>query len=51
MANKAMKDRHWERMSELCQYTFDIELETFNLATIMEAPLLEHKDDVEVQFI
>ncbi|XP_058810344.1 dynein axonemal heavy chain 8 [Phymastichus coffea] len=47
MANKAMKERHWDRMSELCNYTFDIESETFNLASVMEAPLLEHKDEVE----
>lgn len=48
MANKAMKDRHWERMSQLCNYTFDVESENFTLASVMEAPLLTHKDDVEV---
>ncbi|OXU30794.1 hypothetical protein TSAR_013179 [Trichomalopsis sarcophagae] len=47
MANKAMKDRHWERMSQLCNYTFDVESENFTLASVMEAPLLKHKDDVE----
>lgn len=45
-----MKERHWDRMTELCNYTFDIESETFNLASVMEAPLLEHKDEVEVLF-
>jgi len=48
MADKAMKDRHWQRLSILCQYTFDIESETFTLASVMEAPLLKYKDDVEV---
>lgn len=48
MANKAMKDRHWERMSKLCNYTFNIESETFILADVMKAPLLKFKDDIEV---
>jgi len=48
MADKAMKDRHWQRLSELCQYTFDVESETFTLASVLHAPLLEFKDDVEV---
>lgn len=49
MANKAMKDRHWERMSNLCNYFFDVESDTFLLQHVMEAPLLKHKDDVEVK--
>lgn len=48
MANKAMKDRHWEKLSKLCQYFFNVESETFTLANIMQAPLLKYKDDVEV---
>ena len=51
MADKAMKDRHWERMSKLCNYVFDIESESFTLADVMKAPLLKHKDDVEVSAI
>ncbi|XP_025155775.1 dynein heavy chain 8, axonemal [Harpegnathos saltator] len=47
MANKAMKERHWERMSKLCKYFFDVESVTFTLAHIMQAPLLKYKDDVE----
>ncbi|XP_023289113.1 dynein heavy chain 8, axonemal, partial [Orussus abietinus] len=47
MANKAMKDRHWERMSKLCNYFFDVESENFTLANAMEAPLLKYKEDVE----
>ncbi|XP_046493196.1 dynein axonemal heavy chain 8 [Neodiprion pinetum] len=47
MANKAMKDRHWERMSKTCNYFFDVESESFTLANVMEAPLLKHKDEVE----
>ena len=48
MANKAMKERHWDRMSKLCNFQFNVESENFTLANVMEAPLLDHKDDVEV---
>ncbi|CAD1473088.1 unnamed protein product [Heterotrigona itama] len=47
MANKAMQDRHWERMSKLCKYYFDVESEAFTLANVMQAPLLKYKDEVE----
>ena len=47
MANKAMKERHWERIASLTGHTFDVESESFQLRNIMEAPLLEHKDDIE----
>ncbi|XP_043247781.1 dynein axonemal heavy chain 8 [Colletes gigas] len=47
MANKAMQERHWERMSKLCKYHFDIESDVFTLANVMQAPLLKYKDDVE----
>ncbi|XP_018342058.1 PREDICTED: dynein heavy chain 8, axonemal [Trachymyrmex septentrionalis] len=47
MANKALKDRHWERLSKLCKYFFDVESETFTLANVIQAPLLKYKDDVE----
>ncbi|XP_036143732.1 dynein heavy chain 8, axonemal [Monomorium pharaonis] len=47
MANKAMKNRHWEKLSKLCKYFFDVESETFTLANVMQAPLLKYKDDVE----
>nr|CAI5817756.1 unnamed protein product [Callosobruchus analis] len=47
MANKAMKDRHWKRLSNLTGYAFDVESPTFTLRNVMEAPLLQYKDDVE----
>ena len=47
MANKAMKDRHWERIATLTGHTFDVHSENFLLRNIMEAPLLPHKDDIE----
>lgn len=48
MANKAMKARHWDRIAALTGHTFDIESESFSLRNIMEAPLLKHKEDIEV---
>ena len=47
MANKAMKDRHWERISKCTSHTFDFDNENFTLRNIMEAPLLKHKEDIE----
>ena len=49
MANKAMKDRHWERMAKLTGHTFDFDSEGFTLRDIMKAPLLKYKEDIEVQ--
>ena len=47
MSNKAMKDRHWERISAATSHTFDIHSDSFILRYIMEAPLLQYKDDIE----
>ena len=49
MANKAMKERHWERLAALTGHTFEVESENFLLRNIMEAPLLENKEDIEVR--
>lgn len=48
MANKSMKRRHWDRIATLTGHQFDVESVTFTLQSIMEAPLLIHKDDIEV---
>ncbi|XP_066913562.1 dynein axonemal heavy chain 5-like [Clytia hemisphaerica] len=47
MANKAMKARHWKKIGEITNHQFDVESETFLLKNIMEAPLLENKEDIE----
>ncbi|KAL3286863.1 hypothetical protein HHI36_001351 [Cryptolaemus montrouzieri] len=47
MTNKAMKERHWKRLSDVCHYNFDVENPAFTLRGVMEAPLLQYKDDVE----
>lgn len=48
MLDKAMKERHWLRIEELTGYKFDIESEGFLLRNVMEAPLLENMEDIEV---
>uniref|UniRef100_A0A8C9NK88 Dynein axonemal heavy chain 8 n=1 Tax=Serinus canaria TaxID=9135 RepID=A0A8C9NK88_SERCA len=47
MSDKAMKQRHWDRISETTGHTFDVESETFSLRNIMEAPILQNKEDIE----
>ena len=47
MANKAMKARHWQRMSDCCKYNFDIDGDNFTLKNILEAPLLQYREDIE----
>ena len=49
MAHKSMKTRHWKQLSETIKYNFDVENELFLLRNIMEAPLLENKEDIEVR--
>ena len=48
MADKAMKERHWERITNVTGHKFDIDSDSFSLRNIMEAPLLPNKEDIEV---
>ncbi|XP_053918562.1 dynein axonemal heavy chain 8 isoform X2 [Cuculus canorus] len=47
MASKAMKQRHWDRIGELTGHQFDVESDSFCLGNIIEAPVLQHKNDIE----
>ncbi|KAM9386572.1 dynein axonemal heavy chain 5 [Phaethornis superciliosus] len=47
MSNKAMMPRHWKRITDLTEHNFDVECETFKLRNIMEAPLLQYKEEIE----
>ena len=47
MANPAMMKRHWKRIEDACKCTFDVFNEAFELRGIMEAPILENKEDLE----
>ncbi|XP_016398775.1 dynein heavy chain 5, axonemal-like [Sinocyclocheilus rhinocerous] len=47
MANKAMMPRHWQRLTDLTGHKFEVEAANFSLRNIMEAPLLQNKEDIE----
>ena len=48
MANPSMLPRHWKRISDTCNgYAFDVYNETFELRGVMEAPILENKEEIE----
>nr|XP_022920640.1 dynein heavy chain 5, axonemal [Onthophagus taurus] len=47
MANKAMKQRHWQRIMDALNHIFEFDNEGFCLKHILEAPLLQHKEDIE----
>lgn len=49
MTNKALKKRHWDRISEILDYPIDIESEDLRLRRIMEAPLMKFKEEIEVK--
>ncbi|GAB6028044.1 Dynein heavy chain 5, axonemal [Chamberlinius hualienensis] len=47
MANKAMKTRHWRKISEVCAYPLQVNDDNCTLNSVLEAPLLKHKEDIE----
>ena len=48
MTNKGMKDRHWQQMENLMNYSFEVDEPNTTLGRIMKAPLLEFGEDVFV---
>lgn len=51
MANKAMVERHWNRIEALVGQKLDVKSERFLLRHLMEVPLLDNKEDIEVSFL
>lgn len=49
MADKAMKERHWKRIEDITKHKFDFDSDSFTLRNIMDAPLLENIEDIEVR--
>lgn len=49
MSNKAMKPRHWQRIAEVINKPLDVDSENFCLRNIMDSPLLQFKEDIEVR--
>lgn len=50
MSNNAMKQRHWNRISAITGHEFKLDSDSVTLKNIMEAPLLEFKEDIEVDY-
>ena len=46
-----MKERHWKRIEEVTKWSFDVESEGFYLRNVMEAPLLQNMEDIEVSIV
>ena len=49
MSNKAMKARHWQRIAESIGEPLDTEADDFCLRNIMDTPILQRKEDIEVR--
>ncbi|XP_060709267.1 dynein axonemal heavy chain 8-like [Hemiscyllium ocellatum] len=47
MSSKSMKNRHWDRISDVTGHSFNVTSETFSLKNVMDAPLLQFKDEIE----
>ncbi len=47
MSNKSMKARHWQTIATTTNYVFEIERETLCLKDILDAPLLQFKEEIE----
>lgn len=46
-----MLPRHWQRLSDITGYTFEVDHGNFILKKVLEAPLLKNKEDIEVIYI
>ena len=47
LAKPTIRPRHWEEIIEMCKTDIPFESEEFTLAQLLEAPLLQFKDDIE----
>ncbi|CAF0837526.1 unnamed protein product [Adineta steineri] len=48
MANRAMQNRHWQRIAEVTGVpNLDVEADDFRLRSVMDLPLLQFKEDIE----
>ncbi|KAJ3055739.1 Dynein heavy chain 5, axonemal [Rhizophlyctis rosea] len=47
MTNKGMQKRHWDRIQETTKSTFNLDPELFTLRNLLDAPLVENREDIE----
>lgn len=45
---QAMLHRHWTRLSNVTGHSFQVDSDSLCLRNIIEAPLLKHREDIEV---
>lgn len=48
MAKNCLQTRHWNNISSLTGFNFDVENPNFLLKDVLSAPLLKYKIDIEV---
>jgi dynein heavy chain len=46
-SHKAMQPRHWERIQNITKTTFNLDPEMFYLKNLLDAPLMENREDIE----
>lgn len=47
MSNKALQVRHWESIQSIAKTTFNLDPEMFYLKNLLDAPLMENREDIE----
>ncbi|KAJ3097005.1 Dynein heavy chain 5, axonemal [Phlyctochytrium planicorne] len=46
-SNKAMQTRHWDSIMNITKTEFNLDPEMFYLRNLLDAPLVEHREDIE----
>lgn len=49
MTNKALEVRHWAELERLTGASFNVKNDSFKLRNILQAPLLQNKEEIEVK--
>ncbi|KAI8902513.1 dynein heavy chain and region D6 of dynein motor-domain-containing protein [Globomyces pollinis-pini] len=47
MSNKAMQQRHWDSIMSITKTELNLDPEMFYVKTLLDAPLIEHQEDLE----
>lgn len=47
LSDKAMQDRHWKEISDLCGASLDYQHPDFRVRDLLKANMLDYKDDIE----
>ena len=47
MSHKAIQQRHWDTIMDICKTKFNLDPDMFYLKNLMESPLLQHAEEIE----